>query len=1026
MEAQDGLQVLVDGSRADVSDELRALKVGGLSRRCRQCGITDEELEELQDQDDPKLALIRWIVAHEVTDPVDDLRKKLLGLKLGALSRRATAVGVSVESLEEAQDSDEPRAAVVDLILGQGLVAAESVLATPSTPRTGSLSATPPPDGARMNVEEAAPSDSPPTVAAPHEAALPPPGVPAGIQLWVKTASGPVSIIAENGTTTTVAEVRKVVASKTGQDETECRLIFAGRELDDSLTLADYDCEAASELYLILRANPLEQAVAADASVDPEAEQATAALRAMMRGKKLSDFTGFRKVGGKDIQAAGGGGYSQSGVCSYVYLTTLRNGNGMQLALKVMLNYQTADNTLALHHEFDAETALLSDPVRLPPHRHVMAVLHSFADDATPLPGWDFEPDLIMSRTMMVVMPSFPKDLKAVFRSARRHGQDFGNARTARITYHLLLAVHHLKSHDIVHRDVKLDNVLLANVGTDEEAAVLTDFGMCFDMRKNQVHDWKVEMKFDGFRRGGAPIALAPEVTLPKPGPDALLDYSRNDEWAIGMVAHELFSPADQEPFANMEHPATYSDAGYNDEGIAQHCRPLVRSLLRVAVADRTGATEGSRKARQLLSLCLLKETLSDCGDSEYQSGTLTKIDAVLKHCESDGTARSPDVVAAKQALEASRDTHMDAAQRALLHSASAVNIRIVMADLRKYKEDKPFVPEAWVTLDKQRLALERKMKRQLQSAAADDGDEDSLEAALAAAADFGDVVLEDRHAAVAALSLVRARTAAEAAVARGKELLDSCKFAQAIKAFTEATERAAETADGPLQTRVKDLLRVSKEKADAQKAKARDHPPLVTAEALGRALRDAISVGVPLWNSGDYAGCAAEYLRVVSQFQHADTSLAKAVQDCAGQSTDSARDSQGWILRRAMDACLQKIRDGSWQPSSPAPKTVLLCSDFADHRADVQKHLARGLCLETVPMIDLHETTPSSVILAQYDVALVFTASWGAGMMRGFPPTSYDRNVVGDRCVPCRTIKCLTIIVVLSNATSISRSPSG
>ena len=65
MEAQGGspmllseLQTLVDGSRADVGDALNALKLGGLSRRCKQCGISDEELEELQDQDDPKLALI--------------------------------------------------------------------------------------------------------------------------------------------------------------------------------------------------------------------------------------------------------------------------------------------------------------------------------------------------------------------------------------------------------------------------------------------------------------------------------------------------------------------------------------------------------------------------------------------------------------------------------------------------------------------------------------------------------------------------------------------------------------------------------------------------------------------------------------------------------------------------------------------------------------------------------------------------------------------------------------------------------
>jgi len=366
--------------------------------------------------------------------------------------------------------------------------------------------------------------------------AVPPPSGK-GIQLWVKTTSGTISVTADDGAATTVAQIRAKIAAMSGMDASACRLIFAGCELADSLTLASYNCMAESELHLVLRVSAAEAAALEAASVDPEAEEDTAALRAMMRGKRLKDFAAFKKVGGKDIQAAAG--YSQSGVCSYVYLAGLRNGNGVQLALKVMLNYQDAHaNTLAIQEEFDAETALLSDPVRLPPHRHVMAVLHTFTDTVNCLPGWEFDPTIVMSRTMVVVMPFFEQDLKAALRSARKHGEAprgaFTDTRAVRIVYHLLLAVRHLKDHGIAHRDVKLDNVLLANVGTDSEAAVLTDFGMCFDMQKNRVEDWKIEMKFDGFRRGGAPIALAPEVTLPQPGPDAFLDYTKNDEWAVG------------------------------------------------------------------------------------------------------------------------------------------------------------------------------------------------------------------------------------------------------------------------------------------------------------------------------------------------------------------------------------------------------------------------------------------------------------------------------------------------------------
>ena len=75
----------------------------------------------------------------------------------------------------------------------------------------------------------------------------------APIQLWVKTADGALSVIADRGRATTVAQIRAKIAAMSGCDAAACRLIFAGRELEDSRSLADYDCENASELNLIIR-----------------------------------------------------------------------------------------------------------------------------------------------------------------------------------------------------------------------------------------------------------------------------------------------------------------------------------------------------------------------------------------------------------------------------------------------------------------------------------------------------------------------------------------------------------------------------------------------------------------------------------------------------------------------------------------------------------------------------------------------------------------------------------------------------
>ena len=280
------------------------------------------------------------------------------------------------------------------------------------------------------------------------------------IQLWVRTADGPLSVTADGGRATTVAQLRAQIAAMTGCDAAACRLIFAGRELEDGMSLADYNCVDASELNLILRVEDV-------GSVDAEAAEQTAAMRAQLAGSQLAQFRVMKKIGGKEIGAAGGG-YSQSGVCSYVYLAQLRGAGTMQFAIKVMLNYAEQANTLAIRSEFDAETALLSDSERLPPHRHVMVVLHSFVDTAAGLPDWSFEADIVNPRTNFVVMPFFPKDLKRVVSSLRRQGQQFEERRALRIVHGLLLAVRHLKAHGIIHRDVKQDNVLLANVGTEQ------------------------------------------------------------------------------------------------------------------------------------------------------------------------------------------------------------------------------------------------------------------------------------------------------------------------------------------------------------------------------------------------------------------------------------------------------------------------------------------------------------------------------------------------------------------------------
>jgi hypothetical protein len=251
-----------------------------------------------------------------------------------------------------------------------------------------------------------------------------------------------------------------------------CRLLFAGRELEGWRRLADYNVAAESELHVLLRRN------------DP-----TASLRAQLRGKdSLDDYEVQEKVGGKEFGAppSPGGGYSLNGVCSVVYRARLRreqrggagDGGAPLLALKVMINSAAGSYSHAIAGEFEAECAVVSDPARLPVHPHIVSVLHTFTDSVRDLPGWNFDPTIVHGRTMVLVMRCYPRDLKSALQSARRAGRArFEDARAARIGKHLLSAVAHLKAHGVLHRDIKLDNVLLERPGTADEVALLTDFG---------------------------------------------------------------------------------------------------------------------------------------------------------------------------------------------------------------------------------------------------------------------------------------------------------------------------------------------------------------------------------------------------------------------------------------------------------------------------------------------------------------------------------------------------------------------
>jgi hypothetical protein len=121
--------------------ELEAKTMSTLLRRAQADGVADAALDEADEADDPRLAVIELIVLcaegqEEQEEPaVAALRAELAQLKHGALIRRAHAAGVADAAVDEAEESDDAQGALVELI-----VASSSARGSASPPPTSSSS----------------------------------------------------------------------------------------------------------------------------------------------------------------------------------------------------------------------------------------------------------------------------------------------------------------------------------------------------------------------------------------------------------------------------------------------------------------------------------------------------------------------------------------------------------------------------------------------------------------------------------------------------------------------------------------------------------------------------------------------------------------------------------------------------------------------------------------------------------------------------------------------------------------------
>ena len=153
----------------------------------------------------------------------------------------------------------------------------------------------------------------------------------------------------------------------------------------------------------------------------------------------------------------------------------------------------------------------------------------------------------------------------------------------ARITHKLILALLHLHSHNICHRDLKSENILFTSHNPAEADIKLIDYGL------SKILTGADELMTT---RIGTPYYVSPEVLLGEQPYDM-----RCDLWSLGVVV--FFTLFGYPPFYGSNQASLFKrilkgefSFVEGDIQISSEAKDFIRSLLKLDPAERMGLRE--------------------------------------------------------------------------------------------------------------------------------------------------------------------------------------------------------------------------------------------------------------------------------------------------------------------------------------------------------------------------------------------------------------------------------------------------
>ena len=198
----------------------------------------------------------------------------------------------------------------------------------------------------------------------------------------------------------------------------------------------------------------------------------------------------------------------------------------------------------------------------LPPHPNIIEMPLAFTDFIpNSSEAMDLYPDALPQRlnpngagrnmSLFLVMKRYDCTLREFLESVKDgDGKLAINWKTSLILLtQLMEGITHMANHEIAHRDLKSDNILvnrtMSSPPLDTKEAqyqfphlVISDFGCCLADSKLGLKLPYTSYETD---RGGNMALMAPEVKNAEPGIFTSIDYSKADVWSAGAIAYELF-----------------------------------------------------------------------------------------------------------------------------------------------------------------------------------------------------------------------------------------------------------------------------------------------------------------------------------------------------------------------------------------------------------------------------------------------------------------------------------------------------